>query len=110
MMRCSGPANPPRPLPVRSASMSARPPVSVRRPGRPAEDPTHEAPRSIAPATVPNLDLDSRDALAFTLRGRPTADLAPPAVVQALQPPASPPSPFAKPPSGPVHGEHAGAV
>jgi hypothetical protein len=66
--------------------MSAKPPVSVRRPGRPAEDPTREAPRSIAPAAVPNLDLDGRDALAFTLRGRPAADMEPPTVVQAPQP------------------------
>jgi hypothetical protein len=71
-----------------------------------------EAPRNIAPAAVPNLDLDGQDALTFTLCGRPAADMVPPANVQVPQPPASPPAfpPAAEPSSGPVHGGHAGAV
>jgi hypothetical protein len=52
--------------------MSAKPPISVRRPSRPEAE-LLAAPQPIAHAAVPSIDPESADALAYTLRGRASA-------------------------------------
>lgn len=52
--------------------MSAKPPISVRRPSRPDAGPSRP-PSPIAPAAVPEINPDSADALAYSLRGRTAA-------------------------------------
>jgi hypothetical protein len=49
--------------------MSVRPPISVRRPARPA-DPADGAPTPVAQAPIPDIDPDAAATVAFSLRGR----------------------------------------
>jgi hypothetical protein len=50
--------------------MAGKPPISVRRPTRPAGDVAHDPPLRISHAPVPNVDPNGPEALAFTMRGR----------------------------------------
>ena len=51
--------------------MSARPPIAVKRPTRPA-DGGGAPPTPIQPTAIPSVDPDSSDAMAFSMRGRNT--------------------------------------
>jgi hypothetical protein len=50
--------------------MAPKPPISVRRPQRPATEFSPRLPVPISHSSVPNVDLDGPEALAFAMRGR----------------------------------------
>lgn len=50
--------------------MAAKPPISVRRPARPGTEFSPKPPVPISHSSVPNVDPDGPEALAFAMRGR----------------------------------------
>ena len=73
--------------------MAAKPPISVRRPFRPAAESPLEHPVQVSHAPVPNLDPDGPEALAFALRGRMSGDLSSREGEGAIKPNLAPASP-----------------
>jgi len=50
--------------------VATKPPISVRRPTRPTTDVSQTSPLPVSHASVPNVDPDGPEALAFAMRGR----------------------------------------